>query len=149
MNKTSLFAVLTLLLNTTSVFACPDLNGEYMVSDGHYLRFEQTACSQLIRSLGKIDSTGQIHYQVDRIFNLDGTQVCNDYKACESFVALSSVIKVNLNFNGGVRTEEHGLCNHKEYTLLINEDGSLGSTFKVFDCADSFKGSVTKVFQRK
>lgn len=142
-----LMAIMSALSSATNASpTCPDITGTYISPEGAIVKYQQTGCDFINRYAGVRNSDGSIQYSSGETFPLDGRLVCNSMNACESFWAQTYFIATQLNFNGGVRTEEHGLCNHRQSTMTKDSQGNLEVTFNVYQCTDGFHGSVKKVF---
>lgn len=136
------------LESIASATVCPNISGSFSAGPTLYIGYEQTDCSFLKRYWGTVSADGSIDFNFDKQFPLDGTPICSSSGACESAQSTSDSIFFSLNFNGGVKTDDHGSCNHRGYQLSKDSTGSLIATFSVFACSDGFKGTIIKKFSK-
>ncbi|MFZ4402483.1 MAG: hypothetical protein ACOYOK_00135 [Pseudobdellovibrionaceae bacterium] len=128
------------------VFAsCPDISGSYQSGDQIFVGYEQTDCQFLKRYYGNIVADGSVSYSFDKQFK-NGNAVCSKSGACETVKFTQDAVVFELNFNGGVLTDDHGHCSHRKYSLSKDTGGNLAAVFSVFACKDGFKGEARKVF---
>ncbi|MEK2687848.1 hypothetical protein [Bdellovibrio sp. GT3] len=147
MQKT-LFLLSLLAASVTSAANCPQLTGLYQMAEGAVVKYENDSCDRLIRWSGFTTKKGEIVISPEKaVYVLDGTPLCT-HQRCQSPVIADNGIRFSLNYDGYVKSKEHGLCVHREYTISINADGNLQTAYLVRDCDDGFSGKTTKVFPR-
>lgn len=127
---------------------CTDLTGLFQMTEGAVVKFENEGCNRLIRWSGFTTKKGEIVISPEKlVYVLDGTALCTGQR-CQSAVLVDGRIQFTLNYDGYVKSKEHGLCIHKMYTTSINTDDNLQTEYQVHDCDDGFSGTTTKIFPR-
>lgn len=140
----SLFALIS-----TTAFACPDISGTYVSSEGTYIKYAQHGCTSLDRTLGVDDGSGKISFPPPATrFSLDGKADCGTHDFCTIVTAHDDDIEFKMNFTGGVDTDTHGSCDQRGFVLTLDADGNLIGTYAVTNCTDKFAGTAVKTFKK-
>ncbi|WP_413582335.1 hypothetical protein [Bdellovibrio sp. HCB288] len=143
-----IFFLSFLAASIASANACPQLTGLYQMAEGAVVKYESDGCERLIRWSGFTTKKGEIVISPEKtVYSLDGTPQCSGQR-CQSPLVVENVIQFSLNYDGYVKSNEHGLCMHREYTIAVNTEGNLQTAYQVRDCDDGFSGEATKVFPR-
>lgn len=127
---------------------CPDLSGLYQMTEGAVLRYQSEDCTRIIRWTGFTTKKGEIIISPEKqVIYFDGSSVCSG-KRCQMAQINDSEIVFKLNYDGFVRTRDHGLCVHQEYRHTLDADQNLQATYQVSNCDDGFSGEAVKTFPR-
>ncbi|UYL09308.1 hypothetical protein B9G69_001820 [Bdellovibrio sp. SKB1291214] len=142
------FVILLFITTTTHAETCARLTGVFQMAEGAVVKFESDGCDRLIRWSGYTSKKGEIVISPEKmVYHLDGTPLCTG-RRCQSAVIYDGGILFSLNYEGYVKTPDHGLCIHREYKISITNNNSLQTHYEVHDCDDGFSGKVLKVFPR-
>lgn len=134
---------------SVAAWACPDVSGAYIGSDGLALQYRQSGCSAITRFLGEPRANGRMDFpEPGTTFAMDGQPSCSSRKICTTVIARPNGIEFKLNFTGGVATDTHGQCSHTGYILWVDQAGNLLADFNVTHCSDKFTGVARKTFRR-
>jgi hypothetical protein len=118
------------------------------MAEGAVVQFHSDECTRLIRWNGFTTKKGEIVISPEKqVFQFDGTPVCTKER-CQTAKATAESVIFSLNYEGYVKIKEHGLCAQKQFTLSLNADDELQTTYDVYDCDDGFSGSAVKTFPR-
>ncbi|WP_413560862.1 hypothetical protein [Bdellovibrio sp. HCB209] len=140
--------VLTLFGSIAMAESCPDLSGLYQMTEGAVLRYQSEACTRVIRWTGFTTKKGEIIMSPDKqVIYFDGTPICVQQR-CQTAQVNESGVTFKLNYDGYVKTKDHGLCMHRQYQHSINSNQDLQAKYQVENCDDGFSGEVIKVFPR-
>jgi hypothetical protein len=143
-----IFFLSFIVVSTSHANTCANLTGLFQMAEGAVVKFENDGCSRLIRWSGFTTKKGEIIISPEKlVYVLDGTALCTGSR-CQSAVIADEAIQFTLNYDGFVKTQDHGLCTHNEYKISINNEDNLQTDYQVHDCDDGFSGTTTKTFPR-
>lgn len=140
----------SVLLASTHALAntCPDLTGLYQMAEGAVVQLQSDDCTRLIRWSGFTTKKGEIVMSPEKqVFYFNGLPVCSKDR-CQTAVADSDKVIFTLNYDGYVKTKEHGLCVQKRFSVSLDGNSDLQTVYNVSDCDDGFSGSAVKTFPR-
>ncbi|MBO9668836.1 MAG: hypothetical protein J7501_18710 [Bdellovibrio sp.] len=143
-------ASLIVLLSTSSAMAnqCPHVTGLFQMAEDAVVQYETQDCARIERWGGYQNSRGEIVINPDvQTFELNGAAVCAGVK-CQSATASATSINFALNYDGYVKSKDHGLCIYRSTQISIDSDNNLKSVYGVTNCDDGFQGEITKTFTR-
>ncbi len=148
MMRNIIFTASLLASVTTRANTCPQLTGLYQMAEGAVVQILNDDCTRLIRSSGYTTIKGEIVISPEKqIYLFDRTPVCSNNK-CQSAELSQNSVVFHLNYDGYVKTKEHGLCIQRQYALSLDENLDLQADYQVQDCDDGFTGNTVKVFPR-
>lgn len=143
------FTLLVFTMASMNAMACPDISGSYISAENLPIKYIQQECKTLTRFMGEIDRNGNVKFDETGLsLVMNGKPNCGIRNFCTTVTPHADRIEVTLNFNSGVRTDEHGQCSQTGYDMALDKDGNLVADFQVTNCEDKFKGTARKTFKK-
>ncbi|WP_413578165.1 hypothetical protein ACLVWU_06445 [Bdellovibrio sp. HCB290] len=142
--------IFTLIFSTMAhAHNCTDITGLYQMTEGAVVQYQVEDCSRLIRWGGFTTKKGEIVISPEKqVYSFSGTPECNSFGKCQSATVVADGILISLNYEGYVKTKEHGLCQYRSTLLSLNAESALNSSYEIHNCDDGYTGTFLKVFPR-